>query len=255
MRYSFDDAHAPTTKKRQYYAMLGTRGIWQDGWKAAATARADQRQGAFDQDRWELYHVDVDRSESRTSPRSTRRSCKELIKAWFEEADANFVLPLDDRPRDRGSQRPPPPGRAAPLPVRLLPGHDAGARRRAVNIRGRSYKILADVEVTADPGGHLRAWFALRRPHPVHQGPQTPLRVQLPRHQTRADVRLGTAAGQLTLGVEFVRESAGEYLESIGTAKCMSDEKVVAKGPMRRRSASSRCPVTGCASASTAPTR
>ena len=36
MRYSFDDADAPTTKKRQYYAMLGTRGIWQDGWKAAA---------------------------------------------------------------------------------------------------------------------------------------------------------------------------------------------------------------------------
>ena len=34
MRYSFDDADAPTTKKRQYYAMLGTRGIWEDGWKA-----------------------------------------------------------------------------------------------------------------------------------------------------------------------------------------------------------------------------
>ena len=32
MRYSFDAQEAPTTKKRQYYAMLGTRGIWQDGW-------------------------------------------------------------------------------------------------------------------------------------------------------------------------------------------------------------------------------
>ena len=36
MRYSFDAADAPTTRKRQYYAMLGTRGIWQDGWKASA---------------------------------------------------------------------------------------------------------------------------------------------------------------------------------------------------------------------------
>ena len=36
MRYSFDDADAPTTKERQYYAMLGTRGIWEDGWKAVA---------------------------------------------------------------------------------------------------------------------------------------------------------------------------------------------------------------------------
>ena len=36
MRYTFESADAPTRKRRQYYAMLGTRGIWQDGWKAAA---------------------------------------------------------------------------------------------------------------------------------------------------------------------------------------------------------------------------
>src|SRR5262249_2033104 len=34
MNYSFDQADAPTTKQRQYYAMLGTRGMWEDGWKA-----------------------------------------------------------------------------------------------------------------------------------------------------------------------------------------------------------------------------
>ncbi len=36
MRYSFDEADAPTEKKRQYYAMLGTRGMWDQGWKAVA---------------------------------------------------------------------------------------------------------------------------------------------------------------------------------------------------------------------------
>lgn len=37
MRYTLDaKADAPTQKKRQYYAMLGTRGIWEDGWRAAA---------------------------------------------------------------------------------------------------------------------------------------------------------------------------------------------------------------------------
>src|SRR5215211_7322824 len=36
MRYSFDAPDAPTEKKRQYYAMLGTRGIWEQGWKAVA---------------------------------------------------------------------------------------------------------------------------------------------------------------------------------------------------------------------------
>lgn len=43
MRYSFDAADTPTEKKRQYYAMLGTRGLWQDGWKASALHAPDQR--------------------------------------------------------------------------------------------------------------------------------------------------------------------------------------------------------------------
>src|SRR5690606_16410774 len=34
MRYTFDSKpDAATRKKRQYYAMLGTRGIWEDGWR------------------------------------------------------------------------------------------------------------------------------------------------------------------------------------------------------------------------------
>jgi arylsulfatase len=31
MKYTFDaKPDAPTTKRRQYYAMLGTRGMWED---------------------------------------------------------------------------------------------------------------------------------------------------------------------------------------------------------------------------------
>ncbi|MEZ4558349.1 MAG: hypothetical protein R2854_18285 [Caldilineaceae bacterium] len=41
------------------------------------------------------------------------------------------------------------------------------------------------------------------------------------------------APGKYTLGVEFIRESAGEYHESHGTAKLYIDDKVVAEGPMR----------------------
>ena len=42
MRYSFDDADAPhDERERQYYAMLGTRGIWQHGWKAVAVHGPD----------------------------------------------------------------------------------------------------------------------------------------------------------------------------------------------------------------------
>ena len=45
MRYSFDAATIPTAKTTQFYSMLGTRGIWHDGWKAVTTHPAHQRLG------------------------------------------------------------------------------------------------------------------------------------------------------------------------------------------------------------------
>ncbi|MFZ4374146.1 MAG: arylsulfatase, partial [Mycobacterium sp.] len=39
--------------------------------------------------------------------------------------------------------------------------------------------------------------------------------------------------GKLTLGVEFIREGAGEHGESLGTAKLYVGDQVVAEGPMR----------------------
>src|SRR6201987_1896400 len=34
MRYSVDDPSAPSARKTQFYSMLGSRGIWHEGWKA-----------------------------------------------------------------------------------------------------------------------------------------------------------------------------------------------------------------------------
>ena len=48
MRYSFDDADAPTTKRIQYYEMMGTRGLWNDGWKAVAARRRRSARGNFE---------------------------------------------------------------------------------------------------------------------------------------------------------------------------------------------------------------
>jgi arylsulfatase A-like enzyme len=54
MKYSFDaKPDAPTQKHVQYYTMLGTRAIWQDGWKAVAVHAPLTGKGHFDQDKWE----------------------------------------------------------------------------------------------------------------------------------------------------------------------------------------------------------
>ena len=96
MRYSFDAAAAPTHKHVQHYSMLGTRAIWQDGWKAVAVHAPLTDHGKFDEDKWELYHVDVDRSESNDLAKENPEKLEALKKLYMEEATKNFALPLYD---------------------------------------------------------------------------------------------------------------------------------------------------------------
>jgi hypothetical protein len=41
--------------------MLGSRGIWHNGWKAVTTHASTSGWSDFNDDTWELYHTDVDR--------------------------------------------------------------------------------------------------------------------------------------------------------------------------------------------------
>ena len=58
-----DDAAAPTKRRTQFYSMLGSRAIWHDGWKAVTTHPTLSGWSNFNDDEWELYNTDVDRSE------------------------------------------------------------------------------------------------------------------------------------------------------------------------------------------------
>ncbi|KQM82067.1 arylsulfatase [Agromyces sp. Leaf222] len=235
MRYTFESADAPTTKTQQYYEMLGTRGIWKDGWKAAAIHAPISDRGHFDEDVWELYHVAEDRSESKDLAAEQPEKLKELIDLWFEEAEANDVLPLDDRgPIALTSiQRP----QSEPVRDRYVyyPGAAAVPESVAVNVRGRSYKIIADVVLDADAQGVIFAHGSRFGGHSLFLKDRKLTYVYnflgIPPEQTFTSEEL--TPGPHTLGVEFVRESAGEHGESIGTAKLYVDDKVVAEGPMR----------------------
>ncbi|MHA7985381.1 arylsulfatase [Rathayibacter sp. CAU 1779] len=236
MRYSFDaEPDGPTQKKVQYFAMLGTRGIWKDGWKAAAIHAPLTGHGRFDEDRWELYHVDVDRSESKDLAAEHPEKLKELIDAWFEEAEKNHVLPLDDRSaRDQLTiERPqdePPRTRYV-----YFPDTTAVSESIAVNVRGRSFKIIADVVLEEDAQGVLFAHGSRFGGHSlfIKDGKLTYVYnfLGIPPEQTYTSEAL--APGAHALGVEFIRESTGEHGESVGTCKLYVDDTVVAEGPMR----------------------
>jgi arylsulfatase len=147
MRYSFDAANLPSARSTQFYSMLGTRGIWHNGWKAVTTHPALSGWSHFDQDTWELYHTDEDRSELHDLAADEPGRLAELIGLWFYEAGVNHAFPLDDRgavelmttprpqlvsPRDRYVYRP--GGAEVPESV-------------AVNLRNRSYSIGALVDI------------------------------------------------------------------------------------------------------------
>ncbi|HUM05207.1 MAG TPA: hypothetical protein VLT90_07085, partial [Terriglobales bacterium] len=238
MRYTFDaKPDGPTQKKRQYYAMLGTRGIWENGWKASALhAPMPSNQGHFDRDEWELYHVDEDRAESKNLAKEYPEKLQQLIKAWFEEAEKNNVFPLDDRLGVDILTDPRPTEEAPRERYIYYPGTTAVPESAAVNVRGRSYKILADVEIT-DPncsgvifahgsrfGGHA-LFIADKKLHYVYNF------LGYKPEQTFVSPEL--KPGKYTLGMEFVRESAGKYRESLGKTKLYVNDKVVAEGPMR----------------------
>ena len=91
--------------------MLGTRGMWEKGWKAVAVHGPTSGIGNFDQDQWELYHLDEDRAEAHDLAAEQPEKLKALIDVWFEEAEKYDVLPLDDR-----------------LPVEILTDAAAAAR-------------------------------------------------------------------------------------------------------------------------------
>ncbi|CAN1553864.1 AslA Arylsulfatase A and related enzymes [Mycobacteriaceae bacterium] len=235
MRYSFDEPQTPTTRKRQYFAMLGTRGIWQDGWKAAALHAPISNQGNFDQDRWELYHVAEDRSESTNVAEQYPDKVKELIDAWFEEAKNNFVLPLDDRSavEQAGTPRP----QAEPPRDRYLYYPDTAPVPEgvAVSIRGKSYNIAANVDLTPDAEGVIFAHGSRFGGHTmfISGGRLHYVYNFLGIKPEQEFVSPPLAPGKQTLGVSFTREKAGQYGESLGTTTLFVNGKPVTSGPMR----------------------
>src|SRR5690606_18794687 len=63
LNYCFDDADAPDRHTVQYFEMLGSRALYQDGWKAVTYHPIADTSIHIDEDPWELYHVAVDPSE------------------------------------------------------------------------------------------------------------------------------------------------------------------------------------------------
>ena len=101
MAYTFDAPTAAERRKTQYFEIQGRRGIYHDGWLAGTRHNylTWQRKPlpSFDQDRWELYHLDSDFSQAIDLADREPARLAELKALFMEQAKENRVLPLDDR--------------------------------------------------------------------------------------------------------------------------------------------------------------
>jgi arylsulfatase A-like enzyme len=151
MRYSFDAAPLPSARETQFYSMLGSRSIWHDGWTAVTTHPTIAGWSNFAKDTWELYHTDVDRSETHDLAAAEPERLQEMINLWYAEAGANGAFPLDDRGALEILSTPRP--LLSPPRDRYIyyPGVADVPESQSANIRNRSYAIAALVDVPA-PG-------------------------------------------------------------------------------------------------------
>ena len=152
MAHTLNDGGADTRKSVQYFETIGQRGIWHRGWKAVTFHRRDTR---FEDDVWELYHLDVDLAEIDNLADRHPDKLAELVGLWWQEAERYGVLPLDDLTGRRGvGWWPEPKDRWVLYQDAVLPHFfKAGPR-----VRGVSHRITARIERSAtDANGAIIA--------------------------------------------------------------------------------------------------
>jgi arylsulfatase len=175
-------ASASSQHVTQYYEMLGSRAIYHDGWKAVvfhpparmAYDGSDAGRRSFDDDIWELYHVASDFSEVHDVAAAEPERLAALQELWWDEAERNQVLPLNNEPGRFGDRR------FRRERYVYHPGISSIPETLAPNLKHRPYRIAATLVVPeAGPcegvivghGGHsggYAVYLADRRLHFVY---------------------------------------------------------------------------------------
>ncbi|WP_256868448.1 arylsulfatase [Candidatus Entotheonella palauensis] len=234
---------APSKSKPQYFEMFGHRGLWHAGWKAV-TYHAPGT--AYDADPWELFHLAEDFSETHDVAAQEPGKLAEMIRLWWQEAENHKVLPLDDRFRERFVDN---------------ASRFHGARQRYVfhagmghvptevapDVRSRSYRITAEVQVADGVSGVLIAHgdatsgyslyvqdshlvydmniggehVLVRSDRPVTRDAQSlGVRVRRLTHEPRPTPQTGPGCSEFTLLING--EPAGRMESSLGFANFVS---------------------------------
>jgi arylsulfatase len=234
-RYTFEDAKAKDEKSTQYYTMLGSRGIYHKGWKANTVHPTISGWRHFTEDKWELFHVAEDRTENRNVADQHPEKLEELKSLWFTEAGKYFGPPIDDRTAMEVLNTPRPQMVSPRGQYIYYPHTPEVPEAVAVNIRGRSYKIAAQVDLQADASGVLFAHGHKFGGHALYikDGKLKYVYNYVGMTEQMITSSEDHPSGKCVLGVEFVKEREEKIGGSpvpnavIGTASLYINDKKV----------------------------
>ena len=150
--FTFDDAQAPTKHTRQYFEMIGNRGIFKDGWWAGSRLGVPWGGGAgsgglpAEPGPWELYDLAHDFTQAHDLADQNPPKLKELQDFFAAEAERNHVYPVSERGLGLAGAR---GGNTSSPPTRQVghfgPGPNAyphNSRRGSLAIRTPSQRRL-----------------------------------------------------------------------------------------------------------------
>ncbi len=168
-KYSFDDAKAPTQKETGFFVMLGSRAIWNKGWKAVTVHPTIYGWDHYAADRWELYNTEEDLTEMNDLAAKNPEKLQELVDLWFYEAGKYNGLPLEDRTAVEVLTTPRPQMGKPRNEYIYYPDCAEVPEAAAVNVRNRSYSIAAEVNIeTPEAEGVLFAHGCLFGGHSLY---------------------------------------------------------------------------------------
>lgn len=103
MVYSFNDAKAKGQKTTQFFDIMASRGIYQNGWFASARGPREPWVGGIPQgirewspltDQWQLYHIDEDWSQANDLATQEPEKLNEMKSLFLTESAKNKNLPI-----------------------------------------------------------------------------------------------------------------------------------------------------------------
>lgn len=177
-----ENVAAPSTRRSQYFEILGYRAMYHDGWIASTTppvppwasVAAPRPSDVMNGYRWELYNIVDDPTQVRDLASAQPERLRALQDLFMLEGQRNQVFPLNNSITAMINPR---PGPAAGRRQFVYTGPSCCTQANAApGILNRSYRITAEIEVPQGgangmlltQGGRFAGWgFYLREGRPV----------------------------------------------------------------------------------------